>query len=164
MEFRLANFSFYISVPCMDSLQIFPVQVHHEGLAWCRVACITVALLQLASSVLVAFLTVYSLRFSSQVRARCAVYDDVGGAPARMLMPVKTHTYAASCDNAATSEEEVPLCGASLNNDQMHKFPLPYQLPLWALPSDSSGLLNLAETLVRLILMAFHLLRVEAVP
>jgi hypothetical protein len=121
--------------------------VRHEGLTWCKLACITVALLQLTASVLVLLLTMFSLRFSSHARARYDVYNDVEGAPARMLMAAKIHTYAAFCDDAATSRE-VPLCGAALNDNQMHTFPPPYQLPLWALPSNSSGLVNLTKTLV----------------
>jgi hypothetical protein len=139
------------------------VQVHHEGLTWCKLACITVALLQLVASVLVLVFTVFSLRFSSHARARYDVYNDVGGAPARMLMPAKTSAYAASCDNAASSEE-VPLCGAALNGYQMHTFPLPYQLPLWALPSSSSELLNFTKTLVCLLLISIHLRFAQAAP
>jgi hypothetical protein len=139
------------------------VQVHDEGLPWSKLACITVALLQLAASALVLLLTVHSLRFSSHVRSRYDVYNDIGGAPARVLMPAKTYTYAASCDDGTTSEE-VPLCGAALNDDHIHKFPLPYQLPLWALPSDISGLLSLTNMLVCLMLMPMHLVCIEAVP
>jgi hypothetical protein len=136
------------------------VQVHHEGLTWCKLACITVALLQLGASVLILLLTVYSFRFSSDVRAKYDVYNDVGGASAHMLMPAKTHTYAAFCDDATTSGE-IPLCGAALNNNQLHNFPPPYQLPLWALPNDISGLLDLTRMLV--CTDVYHLLCVEEI-
>jgi hypothetical protein len=130
-----------------------PAQVRHKAQTWAKLASSIAILLQVAASVLLVLWIIFSTRLSSHVREAYQVYHDVGGAAARMLMPAKLHTYATPC-NMATTADAVPLCGAALNGIQTRDPPLPYQLPLWALPDDTSGLTDLVNTLVSEVLVA----------
>jgi hypothetical protein len=130
-----------------------PAQVRHKALTWAKLANSIALLLQVATSVLLVFRSIYSRGLSSHAREAYQLYHDVGGAAARMLMPAKLHTYATPC-NVATTAGAVPQCGAALSSIQTRDSPLPYQLPLWALLDDTSGLTDLVNTLVSKVLMA----------
>jgi hypothetical protein len=133
------------------TVQNSPMQ--HKAELSLKVAKSGLVLLQLASWVPLALSIHLSQHISFHLRESFKVYHDMAGATARMLMPAKIQTYSGHCADDArniTTVDELPLCGVTLNGGatQTSSSSLPYQLPLWALPNDESGLEGLANMLV----------------
>jgi hypothetical protein len=136
------------------AVQNSPLQ--HKAELSLKVAKSGLVLLQLAAWVPLALSIYLSQQISFHLRERYKVYHDMAGATARMLMPAKIQTYSGHCADDArnistvSNVDEVPLCGVTLNGGatQTSSSSLPYQLPLWALFNDESGLEGLANMLV----------------
>jgi hypothetical protein len=108
---------------------------------------------QVAAAVPLALSIYQSSHISLHMRRSYNAYHDLAGATARMLMPAKFHTYSAQDPDYvwnSTSLDIAPPCGSTLNDGsvQTSSSTLPYQVPLWALPDDDSGLEDMVKMLV----------------
>lgn len=111
------------------------------------------SLCQMAALVPLLHTILLTYQLPSHVEERYDIYQDVGGAPARMLLPFKAESFPSLATDAELPSEteddvqdQIPYCGGSGEaGDGSQRLT---QLPEWILPTDESGMLAFSATLV----------------
>ena len=87
-------------------------------------------------------------KLPSSLRQNYDIYNNLGGAPARPLLPSKATAPVLSANASgfiAAESEGILECGVNVTGES---FTPPLDIPRWALPTDNSGLNRLVQNQV----------------